>query len=100
MPAKLKSKSKRRAKDRRVQIVEQVIEREVQNIYEVATVPWQSRSWIYEGINDAQGDITPQVRSELLRQGRNWEKNDPIVKRLVSIFGQYTFGPNGLALIP
>src|ERR1051326_5114950 len=94
-PPRHRLTDEQKAEKIRVEIQHELAKREpdfdVQNIYEAATLPWQSRSWVYEAFQDSQFDITPSVRMELARQARNWEKNDPICRRLVSIFTQYTF---------
>ena len=68
--------------------------------YEAAQVPFQTRSWLYEGVQDAIYDIDPYTRTELLRVARYFEKNNWAVKRLISVWNQYTFGPNGLQMVP
>ena len=68
--------------------------------YEAAVVPFQTRSWLYEGVQDAKFDIDPYTRTELLRVSRYFEKNNWCVKRLISVWNQYTFGPNGLQMVP
>ena len=71
-----------------------------QGRYEAATVPYQTRSWLYEGVQDAEYDMDPYTRTELLRVSRYFEKNNWAVKRLISVWNQYTFGPNGLQMVP
>jgi lambda family phage portal protein len=73
---------------------------EVQDRYEAAYYPAFGRSWIWEGVQDVERDIDPYTRTELLRQARYFEKNDPIVRKLVALFCNYVFGPAGLRMVP
>lgn len=68
--------------------------------YEAAMVPYQTRSWLYEGVQDAKYDIDPYTRTELLRVSRYFEKNSWVSQRLSAVFNQYTFGPHGLQFTP
>ncbi len=68
--------------------------------YEAAMVPYQTRSWLYEGVQGAEYDIDQYTRTELLRVSRYFEKNSWVCKRLCSVFNQYVFGSHGLQMVP
>lgn len=95
-----KSTELAKAKRIRAKVARDIKRFQAQNRYEAASVPYLTRSWLYEGIQDARFDMDPYTRLELLRASRYFEKNSWVAERLAGVFCQYTFGPNGLTAIP
>lgn len=73
---------------------------QVLNRYEAGQRYTTRRSYLPGWVQDARFDADTASRQEILRKARYWERNSPIVNRLLDLFEQYVSGPNGPIFTP